>query len=96
MSPKDDFMVYVPNGLSLPRLCIGYAAVERALDELGRTSARVRRVTEDEIARDVTSDFVPEDYVAPAPGDYPDDEVATRRRQRASAANFSFAKMVHR
>jgi hypothetical protein len=85
---KDEFMVYLTGGGAQPRHCFNRQAVDRALDELGRTFARVRRVTEGELARDVTHTF---QTIEP---DYPDDDTATRRWNGERRQHFAFGKMV--
>lgn len=68
MRAHDNFMIYVPDSTSrLPRLAWRYDAVVRAMDELG-AGARVLRITEGELCRDVTKDFTPSPVL-----DYPDD-----------------------
>lgn len=69
METRDNFLIFVPDSTSrLPRFAWRHDAVVRAMDELG-PGAKVFRITENEMCRDVTSDFQPE----PEPEDeYPE------------------------
>ena len=89
MEARDEFMVYLPSGGVQPRHCYGRQAVERALDELGRTFARVRRITEGELARDLTHQFQ-----VIEPDEYPDEEVSARRFRASRAAHFAFGRRL--
>ena len=60
---RDIFLIHVPDSTSrLPRLAWRHDAVVRSMDELG-DGARVLRVTEGELCRDVTADFLPPEPV---------------------------------
>lgn len=66
--PHDVYLIFVPDSTSrLPRMAWRYDAVVRAMDELG-PGARVLRVTEGELCRDLTHNFQPSPIL-----DYPDD-----------------------
>lgn len=60
----DVFLIHVPDSNTLPRLAWRHDAVVRAMHELG-PHARVLRITEGELCRDMTHQFEtiePEEY----------------------------------
>lgn len=83
---SDRFLVFVPDGQSLPRIALHRLAIERSLDELGRY-ARVHRITEGELVRDVTKDFRPSE-----PDEYEDEEIAARRYRADRSRAFTFGR----
>lgn len=87
MRAHDNFMIYVPDSTSrLPRLAWRYDAVVRAMDELG-AGARVLRITEGELCRDVTHNFRPSE-----PDEYEDEEIAARRYRAEQSRKFIFGR----
>lgn len=82
----DNFMIYVPDSETLPRLAWRHDAVVRAMDELG-PKARVLRITEGELCRDMTHQFEPV-----VPDEYEDDDTAARRWNGSRRQHFSFGK----
>lgn len=87
---SDRFLIFVPDGQSLPRIATRFHSVCRAMDELGRY-ARVHRITEGELVRDVTKDFEPSRRGI-EPVDYEDEEIAERRHRIAQRASGVFGR----
>ena len=85
--PYDVYLIFIPDSTSrLPRMAWRYDAVVRAMDELG-PGARVLRITEGELCRDLTHNFQTIE-----PDEYEDDETATRRWNGDRRQHFAFGR----
>jgi hypothetical protein len=67
----DQFLVYDPEDRFLSSLCYGEVETRKIVSDFGCTAGLVvLRITEGELCRDVTADFLPEDEPAAEQEDY--------------------------
>ncbi len=79
--PADAFCIFDPEDRYHAQLCYGEADAREIISGIKNTSGiRVHRITLDEISRDVTADFFPEEDEAP---EYPINRTTAMRRAGA-------------